>query len=140
MSQTKTLKEIDKLYNDGEISLKKASELRDEYYKLPLSAKQKLLGRTDSLSSSTKTKSNIFNTAIESDKKIFLGLCIICWFASSYIQGAYNFTQIIINTITIATIAIVTTFIISIFRKNFSMILLFILSLLILVSILTRPY
>jgi len=34
MSQTKTLKEIDKLYNDGKISLKKASELRDEYYKL----------------------------------------------------------------------------------------------------------
>jgi hypothetical protein len=134
MSQTKTLKEIDKLYNDGKISLKKASELRDEYYKLPLSEKQKLLGRTDSLSSSTKS----INTDIETEKKFtkntLWGLCIICWFATSYIQGTSDFTQIIINTIAPATLAIVPTFIISKFTKNFSIILLFVLSLLILVS------
>jgi len=67
-------------------------------------------------------------------KNTLWGLCVISWFVTSYIQGASDFTQIIINIIAPATFAIVPTFIISKFTKNFSVILLFVLSLLILIT------
>ena len=38
-------------------------------------------------------------------KNTLWGLCIICWFATSYIQGTSDFTQIIINTIAPAHIS-----------------------------------
>ena len=77
MHRTKTPKEVNKLYKDGEISLKEASKLNDEWYKLSLSEKQKLLGRTDSLSSSRKSRMTDKEIKKKALKKILITLSLI---------------------------------------------------------------
>jgi hypothetical protein len=77
MHRTKTPKEVNKLYKDGEISLKEASELNDEWYKLPLSEKQKLLGGTDSLSSLRKSRMTDKEIKKKALKNILITLSLI---------------------------------------------------------------
>ena len=153
MRSTKTPKEIDKLYNDGQISLNETQKLRDEWKKLSDNEKEKLLLNDAKI----EEKPSLTPKEIEekpSLKNIFWVMSAICWFAISFNMVASDFIEdgsigddlrhliwIILNMISPAIIAIIATWIISLFTKRFSAIGLFAISFLILIlNILPKPY
>jgi len=68
-------------------------------------------------------------------------LCVILWVLTSFIQGASDFIQILINIIVPATFAIIPIYIISLFTKKFYVQGVLIISILLFIStVIPKPY
>lgn len=68
-------------------------------------------------------------------------LCVILWFLTSFINGASDFIQILINTIVPAIFATIPVYIISLFTKNFYVQGVLIVSILVFISaVIPKPY
>ena len=73
--------------------------------------------------------------------KILWILCVILWVLTSFIQGASDFIQILINIIVPATFAIIPIYIISLFTKKFYVQGVLIISILLFIStVIPKPY
>ena len=73
--------------------------------------------------------------------KILWILCVILWVLTSFIQGASDIIQILINIIVPATFAIIPIYIISLFTKKFYVQGVLIISILLFIStVIPKPY